>query len=257
MGTTPLLLKGAGKALDIIQALAMGQLVDSSITVGRVKGYKATSATSAQAIYQSTYTEQSANAQRSTKSASASDAAAGTGARTMRLTYLTSAFVLATEDITMNGTTPVATVASDICYVESYKVLTAGSTGSNVGAITFHSNNSGGATTIATMAATDLELWYAHHYVPAGKTCYLLSMNASSTVVAGQAHVAAIDKSATTNPNYALCAKQAHAVGAPATIQFKDDVVLEVAAQSLITLVDTPAAVTASVVNGGFTYVQF
>jgi hypothetical protein len=66
---------------------------------------------------------------------SASDASAGVGARTIRVTGLTSwTSKETTEDVTMSGVTPVNTVNS---YVIIYKlsVLTKGGTSSNVGTI--------------------------------------------------------------------------------------------------------------------------
>lgn len=69
-------------------------------------------------------------------SSSASDASAGVGARTIRVYGLTAWTAKeTTEDITMNGVTPVNTVSS---YVIIYRmrVLTKGATSSNVGTIT-------------------------------------------------------------------------------------------------------------------------
>ncbi len=69
-------------------------------------------------------------------SSSASDAAAGVGARTLQVTGLTSWTAKeVTENITLNGVTPVNTVNS---YVIIYRlrVLTKGATSSNVGTIT-------------------------------------------------------------------------------------------------------------------------
>lgn len=68
-------------------------------------------------------------------SSSASDAAEGTGIRTMRIFYLTTDFTEATEDITLNGTTPVATVATNIYRINHARTLTCGSNGAAVGDI--------------------------------------------------------------------------------------------------------------------------
>jgi hypothetical protein len=134
-------------------------------------------------IRETTYSEQSSGAQRSIVSSSASDAAAGTGARTVEITYLKADYSgYFTETLTLNGTTAVNTVATDICFIEKIKVLTYGSFGGNVGVISLKTTTAGGGSTIASIAAGANATFYAHHYVPLGKTGYLLSavMSASS-----------------------------------------------------------------------------
>jgi len=59
-------------------------------------------------------------------SSSADDSSAGTGAQTVKLYYLTTAFVEKTETITLNGTNAVPTVADDIYRVNNFRVLTTG-----------------------------------------------------------------------------------------------------------------------------------
>lgn len=68
-------------------------------------------------------------------SSSASDAAAGTGARTVKITGLDSSYAEITETITLNGTTPVTTTAT-FWRVLTAEVLTAGSGNFNAGTIT-------------------------------------------------------------------------------------------------------------------------
>lgn len=65
-------------------------------------------------------------------SSSANDAAAGTGARTVRVTGLDANYNLLQEDVTLNGTTKVATVGTYL-RVNKLEVLTAGSGGVNAG----------------------------------------------------------------------------------------------------------------------------
>jgi hypothetical protein len=141
----------------------------------------------AQAVIRRTaYTEQTTNAQRSIASASANDTAAGTGARTVRITYYTATFTGPfTEDITLNGTTYVNTAASNICYIENIKVLTAGSGGSNAGILTLKASTAGGGATIGTINAGDNQTFWAHHYVPTGKSAYItgISVSHSGTTV--------------------------------------------------------------------------
>lgn len=143
------------------------------------------------AVRATTYTEPSSNAQRSMSSASTNDTSAGTGARTVEITYYDSSgngpFV---ETITMNGTTAVNTANSNICFIESMIVKTAGSGGTNAGVITLFGSTGGTGGTVATIgtgnivAATgDGRTLWAHHYVAASKTCSItgISIGASAT----------------------------------------------------------------------------
>lgn len=161
----------ASNPLIIAPANSLGSLSFGDVT---------TAATTAAKIERTTYTEQTANAQRSIKSASASDAAAGTGARTVKITYFDSTGVgPTTETVTMNGTTCVATVSTTIAYIEKMEVITVGSTLSNVGILTLSSNAACGGTTIGTIAATDNQTFWAHHYVAISKTANVTGISVS------------------------------------------------------------------------------
>lgn len=146
---------------------------DSGFSDGRI----VLASTTITAVRATTYTEQTSNAQRSIVSASANDTSAGTGARTVRINYYALSAGVVTgpfsEDITLNGTTPVNTVASDICYIENMVVLTVGSTGSNVGVLSLKAATGGGGATIWSIAATDNKTFGSHHYVPNGKTAHI------------------------------------------------------------------------------------
>ena len=159
-------------------------------TPGIAAGYIATSALTAVPIRATTYNEQSSNAQRSIASSSVSDTAAGTGARTVRITYYTATWTGPfTENITLNGVTPVNTVNTNICYIEKIEVVIVGSAGSNVGTITLFVSTGGGGGTIGTIAATDNRTFWAHHYIPTGVNCFVTSMdghnnnNANGTII--------------------------------------------------------------------------
>lgn len=159
---------------------SLGQLVTTTTptdsTPGFSKGFIVWSSTTPTPIYQTTYTEQTSNAQRSLVSTSANDTAAGTGARTVLITYYTSALGGPyTETVTLNGTTPVNTVASDICFIEKMVVTTVGSGGVNAGTISLKASTGGGGATIWSIATGANQTFGAHHYVPAGKSCYLTS----------------------------------------------------------------------------------
>lgn len=242
--------------VDAAWALSFGLVGDGTAQAARAQGYTATSATSGKDIRATTYTPQGANAQRSIKSASASDTAAGTGARQVLLTYLTAAFVLKTETITLNGTTAVATVNTDIAYVESMVVTSVGSNGGNVGAITLFTNNAGGGTAWASIAASDNQTFYAHHYVPAGQTCYILALNVGATVVAGQVNINVIQDPS--NPNAPQLQRGMTVVhGAANSWSYEFRVPLGIPGPALIWLVERPVAATASTAVAGFEYLQF
>lgn len=143
-------------------------------------GDVSTAATTQFAIRRTTYTEQAVNAQRSIVSSSANDTAAGTGARTVLITYYTSAGVgPLTETLTLNGITAVNTVSTTICFIENILVVTVGATGSNVGILTLKAAVAGGGATIGTIAATDNQTIWAHHYVPTGKVANITGISAS------------------------------------------------------------------------------
>lgn len=93
--------------------------------------------TSAQAIagpFTGTLAHPSAASALGIASTSANDTAAGTGARTVRITGLNSSYDVATEDVTLNGQTKVVTSATFIAVLD-VQVLTAGSGGVNAGVL--------------------------------------------------------------------------------------------------------------------------
>lgn len=131
-------------------------------------------------VRRTTYTEPTANAQRSFASASANDSAAGTGARQLVLTYFdVNGLGPFTETITMNGTTAVNTVATNICFIEKIIVTQVGSTGSNVGIITLYAAVAAGGGAVWTIAATNNQTISAHHYIASGKTANITGISCS------------------------------------------------------------------------------
>lgn len=131
-------------------------------------------------VRRTAYIEQITNAQRSIVSASATDAAGGTGARTVRINYYTATFTGPfSETITLNGTTAVNTVATNICYIESMEVLTVGSGLTNAGIISLRAATAGGGATIGTIAAANLQTFWAHHYIATGKVCNITGISVS------------------------------------------------------------------------------
>lgn len=130
------------------------------------------------ALNRTTYTEQTVNFTGSVVSSSASDASAGTGARTITITYYDSTgsgpF---TEVATLNGTTAVNLVSTNHCFIEKIAVTTVGSGASNAGTITLKTGAAGAGTTVGTIAINDNLTFWAHHYIPSGKTNNLTSFS--------------------------------------------------------------------------------
>jgi len=121
-----------------------------------------------------TYTEPGSAVQRSVSSSSASDTSAGTGARTVEITYYDNTLAGPfTVTLTLNGTTAVNTGVTDIRFIESIKIKTVGSNGSNVGIITLFGSTGGGGGTVGTIAAADNQTFWAHHYIAVSKTASL------------------------------------------------------------------------------------
>lgn len=143
-------------------------------------GTVATSATSEVRVEKTTYTEQTSDARRSIKSASANDIINGTGARYVKIVYLTvngaGPYI---ETVALNGTGCVITTATDIGLIERLEVTEVGSTRSNVGILTLYSNTTCGGTTIGTIAATDNITKWAHHYVPINKVMSITGISVS------------------------------------------------------------------------------
>lgn len=172
----------------LLATATAGQAVSAGVvdgTAGVISGRVTTAATTRTAIRNTAYMEQSVNAQRSVSSTSASDTAAGTGARTVRLTYfarsggtITGPF---TEDVTLNGTTPVNTSNTNICYIDRIEVITAGSGGVNAGTIQLFTGLAGGGSVFASVAAGERRTYYAHHYVASGLNLFIEGLYASST----------------------------------------------------------------------------
>lgn len=172
-----------------IQVDIEGRLVTSAITGFGANfsfGDVTTAVIARVPVRRTTYTEPTANAQRSISSSSALDTAIGTGARTVKLTYCTiTGTGPFTEIITLNGIIPVNTVATNIGLIEKIEVMTAGSTGSNVGILTLFVLAAGLGGVIGTISATNNQTFWAHHYIPVGKIANItgISCGHSGTTV--------------------------------------------------------------------------
>lgn len=137
-----------------------------------VAAYVVTASTTPTVLRATTYTEPSSVQQMELVSSSTSDTSVGTGTRTVRITYydgsMNGPF---TEDVIMNGTTPVDTVATDIRFIDSIVSLTVGSNGTNVGTISLR--NTAGSQTFGTIALGDGRTYWGHHYVGLDRKCFI------------------------------------------------------------------------------------
>lgn len=149
-------------------------VVASSSAASFVAGYGFSILNSRTSIMASTYTEPLTESQRSISSSSVSDAAAGTGARTVRMVYYDNTMAGPfTEDVTLNGTSNVNTVAANIRFIESIRVLTSGSGGGNAGTLSVFNATAGNGGLLASLPAGDNQTNWCHHYVGVNKSCFL------------------------------------------------------------------------------------
>lgn len=116
-------------------------------------------------------------------STSANDTAAGTGARTVHIHYLDTNYLEGVEVVTLNGTTPVNTVATNILRINGFHVTTAGSLGSSAGSISLQ--DTVGGVTYAFILATFNTAQQAIYTVPAGRTGYISHWQVSSGTATG------------------------------------------------------------------------
>jgi len=119
-------------------------------------------------------------------SASADDAAAGTGARTVQIWGLDASHNEQTEVVTMDGTTPVATAGTYI-RLHRMKGITPGSGGTAAGLITCRIV--GGGVTVAEIPLPHNQTEMAVYTVPAGKTAYIFGIWGSATDTLAKADI--------------------------------------------------------------------
>lgn len=182
----------ATSAGDSSEAIARVELAQISAMIlpgnnsGRSFGYTATSAVTSKTVRATIYTPQGTDSQRSLNSTSANDTAAGTGARKIKLTYLdASGAGPFTETVTLNGTARVNTIATNIALIERIDVVEVGSSGGNAGTIQIWTTPTSGGAIWGSIAIGDNQTYWAHHYVPAGKTCYVTNIEGASSPTAG------------------------------------------------------------------------
>lgn len=219
---------------------------------GRSFGYVSTNSTSSFVVRATPYTPPGSDAQRSIRSSSASDTSAGTGARTVRIVYYNASCEGPFEEqVTLNGTSWVNTTNVDIALIEKMEVETCGSNGGNVGTITLNTGTGGGGSAIGTIAASDNITYWAHHYVPVGKTCYILAVDGASSVTNGGLTINVIDPIDATSPQIALDTTIRHQIF---HITKTYVIPISVVGPAILFLNERPIANTASVTYAGFSW---
>lgn len=109
-------------------------------------------------------------------STSANDDIGNTGAGLITIEGLDSNYEVITEDIIMNGTTPVVSTLSYL-RLDRIEVVTAGSNGANIGTINVTQSISGNK--FAGLPVGRNQTHIACFTVPADKTCYIMSIVAT------------------------------------------------------------------------------
>jgi hypothetical protein len=122
------------------------------------------------------YVEQSSESGRSVVSTSNQDKPSGSGAGAVRITYLTSSYVLKTEDVTLNGVQDVNTTATDIRFIEKFQVIQGAAA---AGAIKLMEQPDEGGSEFCGIGVGTYDAFLCHHYAPAGKSGYVHAWGAS------------------------------------------------------------------------------
>lgn len=129
-----------------------------------------------------TYVFPTAAVQMTVVSSSANDAAAGTGVRQVLIHYLDASYAVQSETVTLNGTTPVNTVATDILRINGVHAVSVGSGGVAAGNLSV----ANGGITYGYIKAGDNTARQAIFTIPAGKTGYISHWQTSSGAASGQ-----------------------------------------------------------------------
>jgi len=109
----------------------------------------------------------------------ADNGATVTGILTARIHYLDNTGAEQTEDITLNGTTPVNTVATDMRFINDFYTLTVGSNGVAEGNISLYKQGGAIATDLYNLiAAGGNKSLVPHRMVPLAKKLYLQGWSA-------------------------------------------------------------------------------
>lgn len=109
---------------------------------------------------------------------------AGTGARTVDIHYLDAAGATQSETVTLNGTSAVNTVATDILRIQDFHVKTVGSGGAVAGVLSLQ--NTAGTVTYSSIDTGNNKARQAIFTIPAGCRGYITTVWAGAGVASGQ-----------------------------------------------------------------------
>ena len=125
------------------------------------------------------------------------DIVGGTGALKVTIYYLDNLWAEKTEEVTLTGTTPANTVATNIYRINGFRVTSAGATGKAAGNLSLRAV--GGATTYGYITAGYTRARSLFYTVPASKTLYVTSFTVSYGYSTNQTHYARLYTRATQN----------------------------------------------------------
>jgi hypothetical protein len=116
-------------------------------------------------------------------SASTNDTSAGTGMQKVRIRYFDTNWILNDEIVTLNGTTSVLTVATNILRIDSFEAFQAGVFTTALGTITLTSTD--GTRTFAQIDPFTTEFTRAIHTVSPGKIGNMVDISVNCTSAGG------------------------------------------------------------------------
>jgi hypothetical protein len=177
---TPIAYKSGGELATISRG------TDPDLVNGVRDSYVTTSSTTITRLRSSFWTDPVDEGQRSIKSTSTLDVGGQSGIWAVRVTYYrndgTGPF---TEDITLLGQTAVATVATDIRFIERIEALTSGTNEVAEGNIDLVSGNDGTGDSLGRINLGESSTKWAQHWIPPGGTMHLVSMYGGSRSTGG------------------------------------------------------------------------
>lgn len=243
---------------DVGFAIAVDAIGDGVLVATRAQGFVQASSSVAFTYHGGGWNPPATTGQRSIASSNASDSATGSGAQTVQLNYMNSSFQYVSEVITLNGTTPVNTVGTDIFYIESIQVLTVGTGNAgknNIGTLTLYTGITGALGAIGVVEPNQGQTFWAHHYVCEGQNAYIISMMGGATLTAGYTYLAMTTLSASGAPTLQQGLAVVHLAGNSEEHDF--EVPLTIPGPAYVFMVELPVTASAlNVAQGGFEYIQ-
>lgn len=171
---------GAIHVLDYEAAIALGHIAAHQPFRGYGQRSSLSTATGGDDVWEGTSTTcpfpSSAGEQMTVVSTSASDSSAGIGTQSVDIHYIDATGNAQTEIVTMNGVTPVNTVATNIRFIQSIHTQTTGTNAVTVGTISIY--KTGSVTTVYnTITPGGNMSLNAARMVPLGKTFYITNLS--------------------------------------------------------------------------------